>query len=116
MIKFLNMDGHTLVPVTFNHRDCLLPDLDTAGHRVGQLSPAQDRPQLELHLGAVAGLLAVDADLPTQLPGHRPHQNSLTVGVWHRHVVVLAGNKVSPSLSIAVQRYLYLFAGRSLNN
>ena len=73
-----------------DHSQRLLAELQPAGHGVGELASAEERPELELHLGVVAGLLAGDLHLPAQLHRHGAHQDALAVRVRHRHHVVLA--------------------------
>ena len=56
-----------------NHSQSLFSQLQPSGHSVGELSPSQKRPQLELHLSVVAGLLARDLHLAPQLHRHGAH-------------------------------------------
>ena len=90
--RLLVRDGDLVVPVSVYNSDGLLANLDPTRHGVSEFSAAQEGPQFELHLRAVSSLLAVNANLPPELHCHRSHQNPLTMGVWHRHVVILIIN------------------------
>ena len=84
---------HGILRRTLNPPPTCLSEPELAGDGVGELSAAEEGPELELELDVVAGLAALDGDLAAELHGHGAHQDALAVRVRHRHQVVLAAGQ-----------------------